>query len=108
MNLDPTPLTDSQYHALTGAILAAIEASTDRWLQDDLVDIDTQRTGGLLGWQRARVATTTSTSPGSGATRATAANSSARFRPVPARKPESPCVSRQARRPRREAKPISV
>jgi len=48
MNLDPTPLTDSQYHALTGAILAAIEASTDRWLQDDLVDIDTQRTGGLL------------------------------------------------------------
>ena len=32
MNLDPTPLTDNQYQALTGAILTAIEASTDRWL----------------------------------------------------------------------------
>ena len=48
MNLVPTPLTDSQYHALTGALLAGIEATADRWLQDDRVDIDTQRTGGLL------------------------------------------------------------
>jgi len=48
MNLVATPLTDSQYHALTGALLAGIEATVDRWLQDDLVDIDTQRTGGLL------------------------------------------------------------
>ncbi len=28
--------------------MAAIEATTDRWLQDDVIDIDTQRTGGLL------------------------------------------------------------
>ena len=29
-------------------VLAGIEATVDRWLQDDVVDIDTQRTGGLL------------------------------------------------------------
>ena len=29
-------------------MLAAIEATVDRWLQDDVVDIDAQRTGGLL------------------------------------------------------------
>jgi CyaY protein len=48
MNIVPTPLSDSQYNALTGAVLAGIEARADLWLQDDLVDIDTQRTGGLL------------------------------------------------------------
>ena len=48
MNLVPTPLTDSAYHAATNAVLAGIEATIDRWLQDDVVDIDTQRTGGLL------------------------------------------------------------
>lgn len=45
---EPTPLTDTQYHAATAAILAHVEATIDRWLQDDVVDIDTQRTGGLL------------------------------------------------------------
>ena len=29
-------------------MLAAIEATADRWLQDDVIDIDSQRTGGLL------------------------------------------------------------
>ncbi len=29
-------------------MLASIEAAADRWLQDDVIDIDTQRTGGLL------------------------------------------------------------
>jgi iron donor protein CyaY len=29
-------------------LLARIEATTDRWLQDDVIDIDSQRTGGLL------------------------------------------------------------
>ena len=43
-----TPLSDSDYHALASRVLAGIEASVDRWLQDDVVDIDTQRTGGLL------------------------------------------------------------
>ena len=41
-------LTDAQYQALTHQLLAAIEAQTDRWLQDDVIDIDTHRTGGLL------------------------------------------------------------
>ena len=41
-------LTDSEYHALSAALLAGIEAQVDRWLQDDVVDIDAARTGGLL------------------------------------------------------------
>jgi CyaY protein len=43
-----TPLTDARYHELTSAVLASIEQTLDRWLQDDVVDIDTHRTGGLL------------------------------------------------------------
>jgi CyaY protein len=43
-----TPLTDSDYHAKTAAVLASVEAAIDRWLQDDVVDIDSHRTGGLL------------------------------------------------------------
>jgi len=45
---EPTPLSDSEYHARTAAVLAGIEATVDRWLQDDVIDIDTHRTGGLL------------------------------------------------------------
>jgi CyaY protein len=41
-------LSDAEYHRLTGALLAHIEATADRWLQDDVTDIDTHRTGGLL------------------------------------------------------------
>ena len=44
----PDLLTDAQYLSLTAAVLASVEATVDRWLQDDVVDIDTQRTGGLL------------------------------------------------------------
>ena len=43
-----TALTDAEYHRLTGALLAGVEATADRLLQDDVVDIDTHRTGGLL------------------------------------------------------------
>ena len=43
-----TPLTDADYQRLTHAVLVAIEATVDRWLQDDVIDIDPQRTGGLL------------------------------------------------------------
>ncbi|MBL8352600.1 MAG: iron donor protein CyaY [Burkholderiaceae bacterium] len=43
-----TPLTDAEFHRLSHAVLAAIEATIDRWLDDDVIDIDTQRTGGLL------------------------------------------------------------
>ena len=41
-------LTDAQYHRLSAAVLARIEATIDRWLQDDVIDIDGLRTGGLL------------------------------------------------------------
>ena len=44
----PTPLSDSDYHAKTSAVLASVEATVDRLLQRDVIDIDTQRTGGLL------------------------------------------------------------
>ena len=43
-----TPLTDTEYHRLAAEVLARIEATIDRWLQDDVIDIDAQRTGGLL------------------------------------------------------------
>ncbi|MEK0417212.1 MAG: hypothetical protein RI949_1218 [Pseudomonadota bacterium] len=41
-------LTDTQYQSLTQAVLASIEATVDRWLQDDVIDVDAHRTGGLL------------------------------------------------------------
>ena len=43
-----TSLTDAEYRRETGALLARIEACVDRWLQEGVIDIDTQRTGGLL------------------------------------------------------------
>lgn len=45
---DQPALTDSEFHRLAFAVLASIEAAVDRWLQDDVVDIDSQRTGGML------------------------------------------------------------
>lgn len=42
------PLSDSEYQALAYQLLAGIEQQVDRWLQDDVVDIDGARTGGLL------------------------------------------------------------
>lgn len=44
-------LSDAEYHRLAEALLARIEARADGWLQRDLIDIDTQRTGGLLELQ---------------------------------------------------------
>jgi len=43
-----TPLTDAEYRRLSADVFARIEGAIDRWLQDDVVDIDGQRTGGLL------------------------------------------------------------
>ncbi len=43
-----SPLSDLDYQRETSALLARIEAAADRWLQDDVIDIDTHRTGGLL------------------------------------------------------------
>lgn len=45
---DVTPLSDAEYRTITSALLSRIEATIDGWLQDDVIDIDTQRTGGLL------------------------------------------------------------
>jgi CyaY protein len=41
-------LTDAEFHRLAHAVLAQVEATVDRWLDTDVVDIDSQRTGGLL------------------------------------------------------------
>lgn len=48
---EPSGLSDAEYHRLSHALLARIEAAADRWLQEDDVDVDTQRTGGLLELQ---------------------------------------------------------
>ena len=42
------PLTDAEYESRTRATLAAVEATVDRLLEDDIVDIDASRTGSLL------------------------------------------------------------
>ena len=41
-------LSDADYQALSQAALRHIEATLDAWLEDDVVDVDTHRTGGLL------------------------------------------------------------
>lgn len=41
-------LTDAEFDAGARSVLAAIETQLDRWLDDDVVDIDMHRTGGLL------------------------------------------------------------
>lgn len=41
-------MTDAEYQRLAHATLASLEATVDRWLQEDVIDIDPQRTGGLL------------------------------------------------------------
>lgn len=49
MDLHPgSGLTDREFHERTHQILACLEATVDQWLQEDVVDIDTHRTGGLL------------------------------------------------------------
>jgi CyaY protein len=50
MSTFPTPqeLSTADYQRETAALLARVEACADRWLQDDVIDIDTHRTGGLL------------------------------------------------------------
>jgi CyaY protein len=48
VDLVPTALTDGEFHAIAGRVLDCVETQVDDWLQDDVVDIDTHRTGGLL------------------------------------------------------------
>ena len=44
----PSAMGDAEYTRRAHAALAAIEATADRWLDEDVIDIDTHRTGGLL------------------------------------------------------------
>lgn len=41
-------MTDSDYHARADDLLRRLEVQMDDWLQADVIDIDAQRTGGLL------------------------------------------------------------
>ncbi len=41
-------LSDAQFDALSRSALANIESTVDAWLQEDVIDVDTHRTGGLL------------------------------------------------------------
>ncbi|MET0517705.1 MAG: iron donor protein CyaY [Burkholderiaceae bacterium] len=41
-------MSDADYHARTRALLDRIEAQVDAWLEQDVIDIDSHRTGGLL------------------------------------------------------------
>ncbi len=43
-----TPLSEADYLAKTRAMLDHIEAKVDAWLDADLIDIDSHRSGGLL------------------------------------------------------------
>ena len=45
---DHSTLTDAQYHSLSAALLTSVEAVLDDWLQSDVIDIDSARTGGML------------------------------------------------------------
>ncbi len=44
----PSGLTDAQYNAAIQAALARIESTVDKWLEGDVIDIDTARSGGML------------------------------------------------------------
>jgi CyaY protein len=41
-------MTDLDFHTRADALLQAIEQQADRWLQADVIDVDAQRSGGLL------------------------------------------------------------
>jgi CyaY protein len=44
----PSGWPDAQYHEAARTALTRIEAAVDRWLDDDVVDIDGARSGGML------------------------------------------------------------
>jgi CyaY protein len=44
----PSGLTDTQYDAAVHETLSRIESTVDQWLEGDVIDIDTARTGGML------------------------------------------------------------
>jgi CyaY protein len=48
MALVPERISDAQYQDRSRIALAAVEATVDQLLEDDVIDIDANRTGGLL------------------------------------------------------------
>jgi CyaY protein len=48
MGLVPERISDGEYDGRAQAALGAVEAAVDRFLEDDIIDIDASRTGGLL------------------------------------------------------------
>jgi CyaY protein len=48
MTMTASGFPDAEYLRRAHAVLAAIEQQVDRWLDEDLIDIDSHRTGGLL------------------------------------------------------------
>jgi len=44
----PSGLTDAQYNDAIQAVLTRIETTVDRWLEGDVADIDSARSGGML------------------------------------------------------------
>ena len=46
--MSSTTLTDTEYHDAADRVLEAIERQADEWLQQGVIDIDTNRAGGLL------------------------------------------------------------
>lgn len=48
MASEPERLSDADYDSRARAALAAVETTVDRLLDDDVIDIDATRTGGLL------------------------------------------------------------
>ena len=47
-DIHPSALSDADYHVKSSAVLASVEARVDALLQEDVIDIDALRTGGLL------------------------------------------------------------
>lgn len=44
----PSLLTEAQYDQVIRDTLARIETTVDRWLEDDVIDVDAARSGGML------------------------------------------------------------
>jgi CyaY protein len=44
----PSSLSDAQYHEAIQAVLTRVETTVDRWLEGDVADIDSARSGGML------------------------------------------------------------
>ena len=46
--MSPSTLQDTEYHQAADRVLATIERQCDAWLQQGVIDVDTNRAGGLV------------------------------------------------------------